>query len=103
MLLVTAGGNDRSLMQWRVTKLTPPTIDDPELLGNEGQLMEAKKAGQPFSILQLPPETPLDFKTLLADACATPCQDRPPSCGTPCAGRGDALGAAVCEIGARAG
>ena len=44
LMLVTAGGHDRSLMQWRVKKLTPPKIDDPGLLKNEGQLMEAKKA-----------------------------------------------------------
>jgi hypothetical protein len=43
LMLVTAGGHDRSLMTWRVSKLEPPTIDDPKLLGNEGQLMEAKK------------------------------------------------------------
>jgi len=43
LMLVTAGGHDRSLMTWRVKKLTPPTIDDPKLLKNEGQLMEAKK------------------------------------------------------------
>ena len=30
-------------MTWRVRKLVPPTIDDPKLLRNEGQLMEAKK------------------------------------------------------------
>ena len=42
-MLVTAGGHDRSLMTWRVKKLDPPTIDDPKLLGNEGQLMDAKK------------------------------------------------------------
>ena len=43
LMLVTAGGHDRSLMTWKVRKLAPPTIDDPKLLKNEGQLMEAKK------------------------------------------------------------
>jgi microtubule-associated protein-like 6 len=44
LMLVTAGGHDRALMTWRVKRLDPPTIDDPDLLGNEGQLLEAKKA-----------------------------------------------------------
>ena len=70
--LVTAGGYDRSLMQWKVKKLTPPKIDDEvsegpgsnvqpaplasahggahapplcqDIRENEGLLMEAKKA-----------------------------------------------------------
>ena len=42
-MLVTAGGHDRSLMTWRVKSLRPPQLSDPELLENEGQLMEAKK------------------------------------------------------------
>ena len=43
LILVSAGGHDKSLMQWRVTKLEPPTIDDPDILKNEGNLKEAKK------------------------------------------------------------
>jgi len=43
LILVSAGGHDKSLMQWKVTKLEPPTIEDPDILKNEGNLKEAKK------------------------------------------------------------
>jgi WD40 repeat protein len=43
LMLITAGGHDRALMQWRVKKLDPPKIDDPEIRSNEGLLMDAKR------------------------------------------------------------
>jgi len=44
LIIITAGGHDRSLMQWRVTKLDPPKADDPSLRGSEQLLLDAKKA-----------------------------------------------------------
>ena len=43
LILVSAGGHDKSIMQWKVRQLSPPTIDDPAILKNEGNLKEAKK------------------------------------------------------------
>ena len=43
LMLLSAGGHDRSIMQWRVKKLDPPKISDADLLMNEGRLKEAKK------------------------------------------------------------
>ena len=44
LMLVSAGGHDRALFQWKVKRLEPPEEDDPQFRGNLGRYQDAKFA-----------------------------------------------------------
>lgn len=42
--LITAGGHDRALLQWKMKKLLPPEADDPQFRSNAGRVQDAKSS-----------------------------------------------------------